>query len=176
MSLSLEKKLLVNTKPSVLDQAFDRVFAHNLGPHKSVADLLSKKPKKAEGLCRVLEQIGLVTPDEMSPFGFKPTVILEDIVRRRAFRPLKNSKKEEPTIEEEEFLDSIFDAALPFEEWLSVCPFALLLLNILGLVVHTKYGDEIPTPELRVFVALHRHNQRYERRRMAEGAGATITG
>ena len=87
-------------------------FAHNLGPHKSVAELLSKTPKKVEGLCRVLEQIGLVTPDEVYPFGFKPTAILEDIVRRRAFRPLRNSKKEEPTLEEEEFLLSIFDAAL----------------------------------------------------------------
>jgi hypothetical protein len=175
MSLRLERQLLGQTPLPILGQAFDRVFAHNLGPHKSVDDLLSKTPKKVEGLCRVLEQIGLVTPDEVYPFGFKPTVILEDIVRRRAFRPLRNSKKEEPTLEEEEFLLSIFDAALPVEEWCSVCPFAYLLLHVLGLVVNTKYGDEIPTPELRVFVALHRNKQRYERKRAAEGAGAAGT-
>jgi hypothetical protein len=175
MTLSLERKLLVHTGLRILDQAFERVFVHNLGPHKSVSELLSQKPQKVEGLCRVLEQIDLVTPDEVYPFGFKPTEILEDIVRRRAFRPVRNSKKEEQTLEEEEFLLSIFEAALPVEEWCSVCPFAYLLLNILGLVVYTKCGEEIPTPEMRVFVALHRNKQRYERKRAAEGAGATVT-
>jgi hypothetical protein len=173
MTLSLQRKLLVHTGLRILDQAFERVFVHNLGPHKSVSELLSKETKKVEGICRVLEQIGLVTPDEIYPFGFKPTEILEDIVRRRGFRPIRNSKKEEPTLEEEEFLLSIYDAALPEEEWCRVAPFADLLLHLLGLVVYSQSGDEIPTPELRVFVALQRNKQRSERKRAAKEAGAT---
>jgi hypothetical protein len=46
MTLSLERKLLVHTGLRILDQAFERVFVHNLGPHKSVSELLSQKPQK----------------------------------------------------------------------------------------------------------------------------------
>jgi hypothetical protein len=172
MCLKLEKKLLVHTPLTILQKAFDHVFAHNLGPHKSVADLLHKNFAKVEGMCRVLEQIGLVTPDNAYPFGFKPTPILEDIVRRRAFRPVRDSKKEAPTLEEEEFLLSIYDAAVPIEDQSNVCPFVELLLNLLGLTVYCKSDDQIPTPELRVFVALQKNKERYERKRAAKEAGA----
>jgi hypothetical protein len=173
MSLKLEKKLLVHTPLTILEKAFERLFEHNLGPHASVADLLQKNFAKVDGMCRVLEQIGLVTPDNAYPFGFKPTPILEDVVRRRAFRPVRDSKKEAPTLEEEEFLMSIYDAAVPIEEQPNVCTFVELLLNLLGLTVYCQSGDQIPTPELRVFVALQKNKERYKRRRAAKEARAT---
>jgi hypothetical protein len=124
-------------------------------------------------MCRVLEQLGLVTPDNTYPFEFKPTAILEDIVRRRDYRPVRNSKREERTFEEEEFLLSIYDAAVPIVEQCEVCPFAELLLNVFGLLVYTKDSDAIPTPELRVVAALQRNKQRSERNRVAEKAKGT---
>jgi hypothetical protein len=124
-------------------------------------------------MCRILEQIGLVTRNDTYPFKFKPTEILEDIVRRRAFRPVRNSKKEEPTLEEEYFLLSIYDAALPIEEVWVVGPFADLLLNVLGLTVRCKSGDQIPTPELRVVAALYKNKERNKRVEAAEAARAT---
>jgi hypothetical protein len=150
---------------------FHRAFAPTVGDFDTPAELISKHKKLVEGSCRVLERLRLVTPDGTLPFGFKPTPRLFDIVLRRSLRPLKNSKKASASIEENDVLNSIFDAALADEEQDYVCPLARVLLYVLGLIVHSKDGSEVPTRELRVLAAERREEERQEKWRKAVETG-----
>jgi hypothetical protein len=160
MYIMLDKQLSVQNRATILDQAFDRVFAHNLWGYENVAALLDGERKLVDGMCRVLEKLGLVTPDGTLPFGFKPTALLKDIVRKRGLRPLKNSKQDRVSMEEHDAVDLIFDAALAFEEQSLVCHWAARLLHVLGLVVRCKDGESAPTHELRVLAAMQRTEER----------------
>jgi hypothetical protein len=159
--MSVEKQVGMQSEEGILFRAFDRVFTPNLYVYESVGDLLSEQRELVDGMCRILARLGLVLPDHASPFGFKPTLLLEDIVRRRGLRPRKRSKKEVPSIEDQDVLDSIFDAALTFDERFLVCDWAADLLHVLGLVVRCR-GDytHVPTLELRVLAAAQRDKER----------------
>jgi hypothetical protein len=73
--------------------------------------------------------------------GHRPTPLLEDIVRKRGLRPLKNSKQDRVSMAEHDAVDVILDAALTFEEQFLVCSWAARLLHVLGLVVECKDGE-----------------------------------
>jgi hypothetical protein len=158
--MTLKKQVPVQNGAACLDQAFDRVFAHNLCGYESVAALLAEQRVLVNGMCRVLKQLDLVTPDSASPLGFKPTALLEDIVRKRGRRPLNKSRKGTPSIQEQDALDLILDAAVPFEEQELVCPWANILLQVLGLVVVCEDGESAATQELRELAAKQRIKER----------------
>jgi hypothetical protein len=158
--MTLERQDSVQNAATCLEQAFDRVFAHNLCGYHSVAALLSEQLVLVKGMCCVLKQLGLVIPDSASSLGFKATALLEDIVHKRGLRPLKKSKKATPSIQEEDALDLIFDAAVPFAKQHLVCSWAASLLQVLGLVVKCEDGESAATQELRELAAKQRINER----------------
>jgi hypothetical protein len=106
-----------------------------------------------------LEWLGLVTPDRASQFAFKPTLRLVEIFSRHRRRG--ESAKESASIEDSDALHSIFDAALAHKEQADMCPLACKLLHVLGLVLYSGDGSEIPTRELRVLAAERREEERH---------------
>jgi hypothetical protein len=164
-----ETKLVAGT--ACLFSMFERAWSPTLGEFESPHKLWRERKTLVDGNCRILRWLGLVEPDRKLVFGCRPTERLERMFTRRRAHRLKDSKKVCASLEENDVLCSIFDAAVPFEERLYVCPLARVLLHVLGLVRCTQDGDEIPTHELRQLAAEGRQEERNRRFLRATKAG-----
>jgi hypothetical protein len=160
MTKDTETELDNGTK--LLLHMFYRAFASTIGHFGSPAELMSGNRRLVEGSRPILEWLRLVTPDSTLPFGFRPTSRLEKIYLKRGFRPVGSGKKRFASVVDTDVLNSIFDAALVDEE--HVCPLARVTLYVLGLIVYSKDGSEVPTGELRVLAAERREQDRERRK------------
>jgi hypothetical protein len=114
--------------------------------------------KEIQGTARVLEWLGLATPDKTSPLGCRPTTLLMWIIARQPNRPLK-AKKSDPSAQDEDAIDSIIDAALADDRFsTNAQSFVRHVLGGLGLIKRTEGGDWAPTRLLRELAA-HRRNE-----------------
>jgi hypothetical protein len=152
MTKDNETKLDAGT--SLLFSIFDRAFAPTLG-----GDRLSEHEFLINANCRILAWLGLVEPDSELLFGYKPTKRLEHLFAKQRAHPIKDRKKAYVSIEDEDVLNSIFDAAVPDEDQQYVCALAEVLLHVLGLVRYAADGV-ISTRELRRLVAERREEER----------------
>jgi hypothetical protein len=122
--------------PYLLTCLFDRAW----GTTVALCDWSDRKGKEVKRTFRVLEWLGLVEPDKISPLGFKPTHVLMSLVmaRGKQFHTLKRP----PSQREEYALDCILGAALgerdrqKLEDW--VCK----VLHVLGLVNACPVDDD----------------------------------
>lgn len=153
----------LDAETDLLFLIFQRAWSPTLGDLESPDEYLKECETLVDGTCRILKWLGLVEPDKAHAFGFKPTHLLESIVAKRHLRPLKDSKKACASTEDTDVLNSIFDAAVAYEDHCYVCTLARVLLYVLGLVRYSRDGDEIPTQELRQLAAERREDERNQR-------------
>jgi hypothetical protein len=152
-------KTKLDTGTSILFLIFNRAWWTTIGEFERPDELRHQHKTLVVGTCRILEWLGLVVPDRTLAFGCKPTNRLEEIVVKRGLRRLKNTKNVRPSIEDEDVLHSIFDAAVSDQDQPYVCPLACDVLDVLGLVTDAD-GGEIPTQELRQLAAERREGDR----------------
>jgi hypothetical protein len=141
----------------------DHAWAPTLGYLEGPSDYLREHKTLVDGTCHVLEWLGLVEADSTCAFGYRRTHRLERILVKRHAHPLKDSNKASASIEDTDVINSVFDAAVPDEDQLYVCPLARVLLRELGLIRYTQGMEEIPTRELRLLAAERREEDRRKR-------------
>ena len=119
---------------------------------------------------QLFEYLGLARPDKQSPLGWRPTLVLLDIMNKHARGKSKRSDKPTSTLNHVlMFLmhDAIFSAGTRMYR---TCPLGYEVLHELGLVRRDDEDQSAPTPRLlRLFEdAYFKHYAR--RKRNAKGS------
>jgi hypothetical protein len=83
-------------------------------PNPTAKSYLQTFGKEIRATAHVLEWLGLVTLDKTSAFGCRPTDLLMWVIARKPNGPMK-AKKRDPSVQDEDAIDSIVDAALRHE-------------------------------------------------------------
>jgi hypothetical protein len=114
-----------------------------------------------QATCRLLEWLYLATPDTSS-LGWRPSHELMHVLAKPTMGRL-TSAKEAPTTDDEDVIESIFEAALPDLKGYDLGGarlFGLSVLSALGLLRTAKNGDYTPTQHLRELAAERRQHDR----------------
>jgi hypothetical protein len=121
-------------------------------------------------VCRVLEWLNLARSNKNSELGCTPSNQLMAILAKPT-RSRLTSRKQVPTTDDEDVIESIFDALSDLEGYdrSSAYGFGLAVLAALGLLRTTKSGDYVPTGHLRELAAERRQQDRRLREEQQDG-------
>ena len=133
----------------------------------SASGYMKRFERQIRATCRLLGWLNLAKPDEASPLGCTPSHELMYVLAEPT-RGRLTSAKESPTTDDEDVIESIFEAALPDLKGYDLGNarlFGLSVLSALGLLRTTKNGEYAPTGKLRELAA----ERRQQDRRSAKG-------
>jgi len=128
----------------------------------SASGYLKRFEREIRATCRVLEWLNLARPDKASPLGCTPSHELMSVLAK-PIRRCYTSGRAEPTTDDEDVIESIFEAALPdlrSHDRGNSRSFGLAVLAALGLLRRTTSGDYVPTRHLRELAAERRQQDR----------------
>jgi hypothetical protein len=137
----------------------------------SSSGYMKRFEREIRATCRVLEWLNLARPDKASPLGCTPSHQLMYVLAEPT-RGRLTSAKEAPTTDDEDVIESIFEAALSDLKYYDLGNarlFGLSVLSALGLLRTTKNGDYTPTGHLRELAAERRQEDRRLREEQQDG-------
>jgi hypothetical protein len=157
--MTKQNSVNVDAMGDVLPSIINRSWKYEFGEFENPEKVMKTVPQLVNKTFCILEWLGLVERDDKDAFGYKPTRRLMPLLLMYLDHPLKASKKESASIEDEDCLYCIYEAAVPYEKagrGASHYDMPEKVLYVLGLVRFSQENTAVPTPTLRHLAAVRR--------------------